>query len=377
MQKTQTNRISTFALTAGLVLAVGATLGLQPSAHAQGCGRHYVAAGDGIAKGNEVSESERYSHQLWDDHLKTWGAWCEWNIAKDKTTSQTYITGGQLAQTWNFRPDLITLTIGEQNNQIINLIDSCFEKIKSHDFSGGSACAGALLGNTTLWSSLNSNLITTFQQYRMIMAGRPWLVVAVTGYPNPYPKALDAAAKIPELCTPLIDTIPTCTIRWVQLPPALVLLDQVFQKLNTTIANAVSPFANSTAGRFVFVNPYDKFRDHCMKMEVEMKTTVEHPEQEGVVHHHDNFSAVNFGCSDPWFVAGSDGTDNPFYLNPAAPGILINQSQTTKGMGVWPNADGHQCLGDLIWEADTIDPGISPLKWKLGVPEPPKSDICQ
>ena len=377
MRNNTSHRVSTIALTAGLVLAVGATLGLQPSAFAQGCGRHYVAAGDAIAAGKEVTESERYSRQLWEDHLKTWGAWCEYNIAKDKTTSTTYITGGQLAQTWNYRPDLITLTIGEQNNQIINLVDSCFDKIKSHDFSGGSACAGAILGNTTLWSGLNSNLITTFQQYRMIMAGRPWLVVAVTGYPNPYPKPLDAAAKIPELCTPLIDTIATCTIRWVQLPPALALLDQVFQKLNTTIANAVAPFANSTAGRFVFVNPYDKFRDHCMKMEVEMKTTVEHPEQQGAVHNHDNFTSVNFGCSDPWFVEGSDGTDNPWYLAPAAPGILINQSQTTKGMGVWPNADGHQCLGDLIWEADTIDPGTSPLKWKLGVPEPPKSDICQ
>lgn len=377
MRKNTSHRFSTIALTAGLVLAVGAALGLQPSAYAQGCGRHYVAAGDAIAAGKEVTESERYSRQLWEDHLKTWGAWCEWNIAKDKTTSTTYITGGQLAQTWNYRPDLITLTLGEQNNQIINLVDSCFDKIKSHDFSGGSACAGAILGNSTLWSGLNSNLITTFQQYRMIMAGRPWLVVAVTGYPNPYPKPLDAAAKIPELCTPLVDTITTCTIRWVQLPPALELLDQVFKKLNTTIANAVAPYANSTAGRFVFVNPYDKFRDHCMKMEVEMKTTVEHPEQQGAVHNHDNFTSVNFGCSEPWFVEGSDGTDNPFYLAPAAPGVLINQSQTTKGMGVWPNDDGHQCLGDLIWEADTIDPGVSPLKWKLGVPEPPKSDICQ
>jgi len=377
MRKYISPRASTIALTAGLVLAVGAALGLQPSAFAQGCGRHYVAAGDAIAAGKEVTESERYSRQLWEDHLKTWGAWCEYNIAKDKTTSTTYITGGQLAQTWNYRPDLITLTIGEQNNQIINLVDSCFDKIKSHDFSGGSACAGAILGNTTLWSGLNSNLITTFQQYRMIMAGRPWLVVAVTGYPNPYPKPLDATAKIPELCTPLVDTIATCTIRWAQLPPALELLDQVFKKLNTTIANAVAPYANSTAGRFVFVNPYDKFRDHCMKMEVEMKTTVEHPEQQGAVHNHDNFTSVNFGCSDPWFVEGSDGTDNPWYLAPAAPGILINQSQTTKGMGVWPNADGHECLGDLIWEADTIDPGTSPLKWKLGVPEPPKTDICQ
>jgi hypothetical protein len=211
----------------------------------------------------------------------------------------------------------------------------------------------------------------------MILAGRPRLVVAITGYPNPYPHADTAAAKIAELCTPLIDTIPTCLARWVLLPPALIMLDQVVQKLNTTIANAVAPFANSTAGRFVFVNTYDKLRDHCMKMEVSFKTEVEHPEEDGAVHEHDSPSAVNFGCDQPWFVAGSDGTDTPFYLDPAAIGVLIQESQTTSGMGVYPNDDGQKCLSDLIWEADTIDPGTTPLKWKLGIPEAPNSNICQ
>src|SRR5215813_14021814 len=280
------------------------------------------AAADDIPAGHDVQEAERYPNHLMDDHLKKWGAWCEYDIAQNGTTSSTYITGGQLSQTWNFRPDLITLTVGEQNTTIVNLITECFDDVKSHDFAGALACASAILGNSTLYSNLTTNLITTFQQYRVIMAGRPRLVVAVTGYPNPYPKSLDAAAKIVELCAPLIDTIPTCTARWVQLPPALDLIDQVFQKLNTTIANAVAPVANSSAGRFVFVDTYDMTRDHCMKMEVSFKTTVEHPEEEGAVHEHDSPSAVNFGCSEPWFVAGSDGTDTPFYLNPAAIGVL-------------------------------------------------------
>jgi hypothetical protein len=30
-----------------------------------------------------------------------------------------------------------------------------------------------------------------------------------------------------------------------------------------------------------------------------------------------------------------------------------------------------------IWEADTLEPGVTPLKWKLGIPEAPKSNICQ
>ena len=94
------------------------------------------------------------------------------------------------------------------------------------------------------------------------------------------------------------------------------------------------------------------------------------------MHDHDS-PKVNFGCSEPWFVAGDDGTANPFYLFPAALGVLIQQSQTTSGMGVYPNDDGHKCISDLIWEADTLEPGPTPLKWKLSIPEPPKTNLCQ
>ena len=110
------------------------------------------------------------------------------------------------------------------------------------------------------------------------MAGRPKLMVAVTGYPNPYPKS------------------------------------QVFKKLNTTIENAVKPFAIGSGGRFV---------------------------------------------------------------DPAAIGILIQKSQTTVGMGIHPNDDGHSCISDVVFEADTLEPGITLLKWKLGIPEAPNSNICQ
>jgi len=195
-------------------------------AQAPGCGLHYVAAGDDIPFGRDVEESERYPNKLVDSHLKTWGAWCEYDIAKKGTTSATYISGGQLATTWNDRPDLITLHIGEQNSTIVNLITDCFDKVKSHDFAGANSCAASVLANTTAWNGLTSNLITIQQQYRLILAGRPKLVVAILGYPNPYPHTDTATEKIAELCVPLIDTIPTCTARWVQLPPALELLDQ-------------------------------------------------------------------------------------------------------------------------------------------------------
>ena len=112
-----------------------------------------------------------------------------------------------------------------------------------------------------------------------------------------------------------------------------------------------------------------------MKMEVEIKTKVEHPEQNRAVHDH-NSPKVNFGCSEPWFVEGEDGTATPFYLDPAAIGILIDRSHTTKGMGVHPHNDGHKCISDLIWEADTLEPGVTPMKWKLGIPERPATNTC-
>lgn len=34
------------------------------------------------------------------------------------------------------RPDLHTITLGEQNSTIVNLIKSCFDKVKDHDFLG-------------------------------------------------------------------------------------------------------------------------------------------------------------------------------------------------------------------------------------------------
>ncbi len=369
-------------LVVGVLVAAGLSLfgaggdGLRPLVAQTACGLRYVAAGDDIPAGHDVSETERYSRHLWEDHLKKWGQWCEFNIAKNGTTSATEITGGQLAQTWNYRPDLITLTVGEQNPTIVDLVSSCFDKVKDHDFTGATSCASVILGNQSLYTNLTYNLTTILQQYRMIQAGRPWLVVAVTGYPNPYPKSIDATAKITELCTPLIDTIPTCTIRWAQLPPALEIIDQVFKKLNSTIEAAVKPFTIGSGGRIIFVNTYDKLRDHCMKMEVEIKTTVEHPEQNGAVHDH-NSPKVNFGCSNPWFVAGDDGTAMPLYLYPASIGVLVKASQTTSGMGVYPNDSGHKCISDLIWEADTPEPGTTPLKWKLRVPEAPNSSICQ
>jgi len=44
-------------------------------------------------------------------------------------------------------------------------------------------------------------------------------------------------------------------------------------------------------------------------------------------------------------------------------------------MGKYPNTDGQKCIADAIWDADTIQPGTTPLKWLLGYGEESK-DPC-
>jgi hypothetical protein len=346
---------------------------VAPAQAATACGKHYVAGGDDVPAGNTISSSQTYPSHLLSDHLAKYG-YCIFNTAQNGTTSSTYISGGQLATTWNRAPDFITLSVGEQDSSIIDAITSCFDDVKSHDFTSALTCASTIQGNTSAFTTLNGNLTTIMQQYKMIMAGRPSLVVAIVGYPNPFPQASDVTTAITELCQGTTDTILSCSTRWALLPPALTALDSVIQKLNTTIQNAVKPFNIGYQGRFIFVNPYQKFLSHEMKMDVTLKLDqVCHLCGTDGTYFDNHSSEQNVGSSSPWFQAGSDGTDTPTYLQPPdqindPPVVLEQESQTTSGMGVYPNDSGNKCISDLVWEA---------VKWKLGIPEPANTNICQ
>lgn len=337
----------------------------------QDCARRYVAGGDGVADGKHASDSTRYSEQLVNEHAKPSpapGPWCLFNTAEDPTTSEDYFKKGnpsQQAIAWDLRPDLITLTLGRQNTTIVDQIDKCFKNVKDHDFLEANTCALLVLNVPTHWTDLQKHLAEILNTYKIQMAGNPGLVVAVTGYFNPYPQATDVATKIPQFCTKLVDTMATCLARWVLLPPALVTLDLVVKKLNTTIEEVVKRFTEGSQGRFVFVNPYDNFKSHCMQMKVEIKTTVYHPTN--TVHDHN--TDKDFGCDDTWIASdGTTGMKSPFlYLTPAATGVLIMATQTTKEMGFNPNEKGHDCIADMIWEA---------VKHKLKVEEPPQ-EACK
>jgi lysophospholipase L1-like esterase len=357
----------------GIGAGIFATLGDTGAVEAAAGPRIYVASGDDIPAGHDLNDNaKRYPEKLLADHLKSPG-WAVYNQAKNGQTSSAYITGGGLSSAYNMRPDLLTIQLGEQNATIVNLVKSCFDKVKDHDFTGANVCAAAILGNASLWTNLQNNYTTILQQTRIMASQRPGLVIAVMNYPNPYPSATSATTSVPLLCVPLIDTAITCTTRWAQFPPALVTIDQVFQKMNSTLKSAMAPFqAGPNGSRWVYVDVYSKFSDHCMKMDVSIKTTVNHGTY---TDQHD--SQRDFGCSSPWFIEGSTGMKIPDYLDPAATGVLVMKTQTTTGMGVWVNADGQKCISDAIWEADTIDPGVTPLKWKLGYGEAANSNICQ
>lgn len=358
--------------------------GTVETADAAGC-RIQVAVGDDIPAGHDLNDDDaRYPEQLRGDHLGDPG-WCVFNQGTNGQTSKEFIDDGGLANAYNKRPDLITIQLGEQNTPIVDLIDSCFKKIKDHDFSGAIGCSSAVLANQTAYDDLKKHYTTILQMTRIMAAQRPQLVTAVVGYPNPYPQVnATLTGKIVQNCVSVIDALQSCLQRWMLLPIALTTIDQAIQKLNQTLKDSVATFQQGPNGyRWVFVDVYPKFKGHEMKMDVTLKL-------DSVCHlcgttgsYIDNHRGnKNLGSSDPWWIEGSTGSRFPDYL--LIPGPMINPpvviqqvSQTTEGMGVWVDADGQQCIADAIWEADTILPGQTPLKWILGYGEPSTTDYCK
>ena len=252
-------RLACHAIIAIAAAAAIATADHRAVLHAQDCARRLVAGGDHYPSGHEIQESERYPNHLLEDHLKKWGSWCDYDIAKEGTTSSTYITGGQLAQTWNLRPDLITLTVGEENTTIIKLVTDCFDNIKDHDFSAATTCAAA-----------HPRELESLVEPELEPDHHPAAVPGDHGRPaeaggrdhrlsEPVPEVHRCVDQDRGACAPRSSTPSRRVWRAGRmLPPALDTIDQVFQKLNKTIENAVKPFAIGSNGRFVYVNTYTK-----------------------------------------------------------------------------------------------------------------------
>jgi hypothetical protein len=386
--RSSVRRLGVLLASVAVVMGVAwspATRTAVPDTLAAGC-RIYVAAGDDIPAGHDLNDdAARYAEKLTKDHLGEPG-WCVYNQGANDQTSSKFINDGGLANAYNKRPDLITIQLGEENDPIVDLIKSCFDKVKDHDFSGAIGCGANVLANQNAFDDLKKNYTTILQMTRIMQSQRPQLVTAVVDYANPYPQVnAQLYGKITQLCQGVIDAMISCLQRWYQLPAALTVIDQAFQKLNQAMKDALAPFQQGPNGyRWVFVDVYPKFKGHEMKMDVTLKL-------DQVCHfcgipdaqYFDNHSSEkNLGTDKPWWIEGDTGRKFPEYL--LIPGPLIDPpvvimqvSQTTEGMGKWVNADGQKCIADAIWEADTILPGTTPLKWLLGYGEPSKTDICK
>ena len=193
--------------------------------------------------------------RLLEDHIKSPG-WCLFNQGKNGQTSARYITGGGLSSAYNMRPDFLTLQLGEQNATIVKLITDCFDKVRTTT-SPARASAREILGNSSVWTNLKNNYTTILQQTRIMACAAAATRRRGRQLPEPVPAGHSTSStRSRTLCVPLIDTIPTCTVRWAQFPPALLALDQVFQKLNQTLKDAMAPFqAGPNGSRWVYVEP--------------------------------------------------------------------------------------------------------------------------
>jgi lysophospholipase L1-like esterase len=436
------------ARTPALVLALAGLVGLVSmsppapvAAQSGGCFSQYVATGDAVAAGAGLPAAQSYPGRLLNDHLKRVNpTWCLINVAAPGATSSGYSPGNnsQLALAHRAQPELITITLGQQDPTIVGMVDTCMTELKNLDIRGARACIEAIESDTVLWNAFRNNLNSILSAYRQL-AGRahPNLVVAVTNYYNPYPSSEGIDARIAGACALVPSVSVSCGMHFVDpiigsgnLGETLDAADRVIRKLNTTIASVMQPVTQGTQGRFVLVDIYPRFREHCTALDVRLHdfwilrlppapplpisenglvpAVIPFPSPlpfEPGIPNPVTGAFVPFGCSDwgvviesnSWMQEGPTATGFvgifPFnFLPPGVPppvtelpggipltgnwalnpgqsliGFFVEADYEVRNVGVHPNATGQKCIADLIWEA---------VKQKLGVPEAPRTPAC-
>ena len=225
------------------------------------------------------------------------------------------------------RPDLLTIQLGEQNTTIVNLITSCFDKVKDHDFSGATACAAQILGNASVGQpqqQLHDHPAAT-----RIMARATAARDRAPRLPEPVSAACPTWSTV--RCSACRSSTRTDLHRPVGTAPAGADdLDQVFQKLNKTIKDALAPFQAGPNGGAGSTSTLPEVQGPLHEDGGHHQDQGQHPGQIGR-RPRPRVAEADFGCDDTWYVEGSDGTKLPNYLSRPRSASSIEGSRTPPG----------------------------------------------
>lgn len=348
--------VATIAVSSSVDFAVG-EFGI--SAGCASNSKNYVATGDSIPFGAELSEGTNYPTHLLTDHLIPLDAsYCSTNLAQSGASTANYRSGGgtfnaQLQPTLDANAKLVTVTVGVDNKVLPTLANQCLPKLASLDFAGARSCETSLLNDTSAWNSLATDLKAILVSYRSSLSSNPELYVAITNYYNPMPSSI-SSTQLKAFCDQLSPGVAgQCNGLLGQMNSALGAANGVLNKLNQTIANTVSPFTSSST-HFIFVNIHDTFVGHCSVVNMSVS-----------ISPYGGSASGNLGCAsskswiEPATIQSGGGSKQigPFTFS------ATGSAQA----GVHPNDAGHNCISNLVWEA---------VKNRLGSSEASKSSPC-
>ena len=222
-------------------------------------GARYVAGGDHIPAGHEVETTRSAIPSSSSTTTSKSPGWCLYNLGKnERPRPPTSPAASSPDLEHAARPDHAPARRAEQHDRQPG------QRLLRQDQGprlrrARTPAPPPILGQLRSLGQPDEQLTTILQQYadhgRAAAAGGRG-----RRYPNPYPKAIDVATRSRSCACrsstpsrPARPAGPSCRPRW-------TLIDQVFQKLNTTIKNAVRPFPWAPAARCVYVDAYTEAR---------------------------------------------------------------------------------------------------------------------
>ncbi len=189
---------------------------------AAGC-RIYVASGDDVTNGKAMNDNaKRYPETAARGPHQVAGL-VPLQPGQERPDVVELHHRRRLSSAYNMRPDFLTIQLGEQNATIVKLITDCFDKVKDHDFTGAQRLRGADPGEHVALDEPQEQLHddpAADQDHGLAAAAARRGGGRTTR--TRIRSRSTSSTRSRSLCVPLIDTIPTCSIRWAQLPPALL-----------------------------------------------------------------------------------------------------------------------------------------------------------